>query len=147
MNLSKYGQTTRVMTPVAAGQATNLATVVDTQGFSSSCFYVLISTIAATGVVTCKVQGSANQSSSPDDFTDLEGTALAYGASDDDKVAIIEIDSPSYRYLRLVVTTTVANGTIDGAICIQHKGGVEPVSHGASVVSAEYHLSPGAGVA
>lgn len=148
MNLSRNGKVTRVMNPVAAGQATNTSSAVDMQGYDSATFYALVSTIASSGTVTCKVQGSANESASPDDFTDLAGSAVAYTDSDDNKVAIIEVDKPQYRYLRLVVTTATANGTIDGAICVQTHAKAEPVTHDAStVVGAEYHLAPAAGTA
>jgi hypothetical protein len=107
----------------------------------------MISTIASSGTVVVKLQGSDLLAASPDDYTDLLGTAVNYGDSDDDKVAVIEIDSPSFRYVRIAVVTATANGTIDGGVCVQHKGGSQPVTHDTTVVSAEYHLSPGAGTA
>jgi len=147
-NLSRSGKVTRVMNPVAAGQATNLSSAIDMQGFDSAVFYVSVSTIVSTGTVTCKLQGSANESASPDDYVDLKGTAVAYTDADDNKVAVLEIDHPGYRYLRCVVTTATANGTIDGVIAVQHKAKSEPVTHDSTtVVGSEYHLAPGAGTA
>ena len=140
-NLSRSGKVTRVLNPVAAGQATSLSSAVDMEGFKSVAFYVLVSTIVSSGTVTVKAQGSANESASPDDYADISSTTVSYTDADDNKVTIVELDSPSYRYVRLSVTTATANGTIDGAIAVQHQGKAVPVSHDSSVVGSVYKLA------
>ena len=138
---------TRVMVGVAAGQATNNGSSVDMKGYDSITFIALIGTIVATGTITLKAQQSSDDGDA-DAFSDLEGTAIAYTSDDDDKMVILEINCPLKRYVRPVVTTAVANGTIDGVVAIQTKSSTEPVTHDATtVLSAEFHHAPAEGTA
>ena len=147
MNLSKHGKVTRVMVGVAAGQATNNGDSVDMKGFDSVTFIALIGAIVATGTVTFKVQQSSDDGVA-DGFSDLEGTAISYMADDDNKMAVLEINCPLKRYVRPVLITATANGTIDGVVAIQTKPSAEPVTHDAStVLAAEFHHAPAEGTA
>jgi len=144
MNLSKSAKVTRVSNAVAAGQATTNCSSVDMKGFESVTFIVAIGAIVSTGTVTVKAQQSEDDSS----FADLEGTSIAYTDADDNKLAILEITKPRERYVRPVVITATANGTIDGVIAIQTAANEEPVTHDSStVLSTEQHLAPAEGTA
>lgn len=143
MNLSTSGKITRVSNAVAAGQATTNCSSVDMQGFESVTFVVAIGAIVSTGTVTVKAQQSEDDSS----FADLAGTAIAYTDADDNKLAVLEITKPRERYVRPVVITATANGTIDGVIAIQTAADEEPVSNGSTVVGTEQHLAPAEGTA
>ena len=143
MNLSRFGKVTRVMNGVAAGQATNNGTGVDMKGFDAVTFILLVGDIAGAGTVTLKAQQGADNAA---DWQDLLGTAVAFAAGDDNKVAILEINCPRDRYVRPVVITAVGNGVIDGVIAIQTKAGTEPVTHDATtVVGSEFHQAPAEG--
>lgn len=112
--------------------------------FDAVTFIVSIGTIAATGTVTVKAQQSEDNSS----YSDLEDTAIAYTDSDDNKVALLEVTKPRERYVRCVVTTATANGTIDGVVALQSGPSKEPVTHDSStVVGTEQHLAPAEGTA
>ena len=143
-NLSKLGKVTRLSNAVAAGQATTNCSSVDMKGFDSVTFYALVGAIDATGTVTLKAQQSTDDSS----FADLLGTAVAYTATDDNKVAILEINRPLERYVRPVIITSVANGTIDGVVAIQTRAHNVPVTHDSTtVVASEFHHVPSEGTA
>lgn len=146
MNLSKDCKITRVSNAVAAGQATTNCTAVDMVGFDSVTFVALIGAIVSTGTVTVKAQQSSDNGST-DAFSDLEGTALAYTDADDNKVAVLEIRQPQKRYVRAVITTATANGTIDGVLAMQTHALAEPVTQSTTVVGAELHLAPAEGTA
>ena len=142
MNLSTSGKVTRVSNAVAAGQATTNCSSVDMKGFDAVTFILSVGAIDATGTVTLKAQQSTDNSS----FADLAGTAVAYTASDDNKVAVLEVTKPRERYIRPVVTTATANGTIDGCVAIQSSADTEPVTHDSlTVVGSEHHLAPAEG--
>ena len=141
MNLSTSGKVTRVSNAVAAGQATTNCSSVDMKGFESVTFYLLVGAIDATGTVVMHAEQSEDDSS----FADLESTAVEYTASDDNKVAILEITKPRERYVRPVVITATANGTIDGVIAVQTAAHEEPVTQSSSVVASEQHLCPAEG--
>ena len=144
MNLSTSGKVTRVSNAVAAGTATTNCSSVDMKGFDGVTFIVSVGAIVATGTVTVKAQQSEDDSS----FADLEGTAVAYTDADDNKVAILEITKPRERYVRPVVITATANGTIDSVIAIQTSADAEPITHDSTtVVGSEQHLAPAEGTA
>lgn len=128
---------TRVSNAVAAGTATTNCTAVDMQGWDGVCFIAAIGTIEATGTVTLHVEQSADNSS----FSDLEGTSKALTASDDNELIISDIKKPGDRYVRPVIITATANGTIDGVIAIQYNGSKLPVSNS----NSEFHVSPAEG--
>jgi len=113
------------------------------KGFDAVTFIASIGAIVSTGTVTLKAQQSDDDSS----FADLEGTAVAYTDADDNKLAVLEITSPRERYVRPVVVTATANGTIDCVLAIQTSADAEPITNGSTVVSTEQHLAPAEGTA
>lgn len=150
MNLSKFGKVTRVINGASAGTGTTNGASVDMKGFKSVTFYCLIGSIGSgspLGAVTVKAQQAAALTS-PESFADLTGTAITYTNTDDNKVAIIEIDSPRERYVRPVIVRSGGTSVIDGCIAIQTAAISEPVAHDSgTVVSSEYHLAPAEGTA
>ena len=61
---------------------------------------------------TLKVQQSNDSGGSPDDFTDLAGSAVGVGASDEDVYA--DVKNPQKRYVRAVLSrgTSTTSGDI-----------------------------------
>jgi len=145
-NLISNAKFTRVMNGVAAGQATTNGSSVDMSGFGSVAFVCLIGDIAGSGTVTLKAQQSSDDGVA-DGFSDLLGTAVAYAAGDDNKVAVLEINSPQKRYVRPVVITATGNGVIDGVVAILTKPGVAPVTQPATIIGSELHHAPAEGTA
>ena len=142
MNLSRFGKVTRVSNAAAAATTDVTSSSVDMQGFDSVTFYVAMGAIVSGAATSIHAEQSADDSS----FADLAGTNITIADDDDNQVAILEIEQPSDRYLRVVVDRATQNATVDSIIAVQTKANKEPVTHDSStVVGSEYHLAPDEG--
>lgn len=139
--LTDSAKFSRLSNGVAAGVGTTNCTSVDMSGYDSVTFAIQIGAVDATGVVTIHVEQSEDDSS----FADLEGTEVSYTASDDNKVALLEVNRPREQYVRPVIVRSTANSVIDSVLGIQSKAGEEPVSQSATVLSTTFVHSPGEG--
>lgn len=147
-NFIKNNVVKRVMNAVAAGTTDQTSSAVDTQGFNTCTFIVLLGTLTTGAVTGAKVQQSSDDGAS-DTYADLEGTAKAIADSDDNKMLVIEVTKPRERYLKCVVTRSTQNAVIDGVLAIlSNKGpGKLPVTEDATVAGSELHVSPAEGTA
>lgn len=144
MNLSKNAKLTRISNAAAAGTSDINSSSVDMKGFTAAQFIVAFGTITASAVTSIKLQGSSDDSS----FSDLEGTSQTVADDDDDQCFIIDVDQPTYRYLRVVVDRGTQNAVVDGIFAQQYRGYDGPVTHDSTTVGgSEFHLSVGAGTA
>ena len=151
MNLSKNAKCTRLSNALAAGTGTTNCTAVDTKGFKSTTFYLLLGAVGVSsphGTVQLKILQSPNESASPDDYADLAGTGQTLTTTGDNQVLIVEVDSARERYLRPVIVRSGGTAVVDGLICLQTKAHAEPVAHDSSTVGgSEFHLAPAEGTA
>lgn len=123
---------TRVLNAVAAGTGdTQAGTAVDMTNYDRVRFVVAIGAITSTGTATVKAQAGAASDGS--DAADITGASVAYTDADDNKIAIVEVERPQSRYVRVVVVRATANVVIDGAVAIQAAGRNMPVTQGATV--------------
>ena len=109
------------------------ATEVNALGWSRALWVINIGAMAATAVVTMKVQNSATSSGTLADITSAALTNVtSAGAS---KVFLIDhAVSPSYPYLKLKGTCGTARATL-GAVCVLYdRNGLVRVDHGAGQV-------------
>lgn len=132
--ISQNVKTARVMNAQAAGVTNINSSVVDTANFDIARFEALLGAINATGVVNVKLQGGALADGS--DMADLVGCAVAYGDTDDNKVAILEVSCPRERYMRCVIERTVANSVIDGVLCLLGGPSIAPTTDDAATVKS-----------
>ena len=149
MNLSKFGKVTRVSNAIAAGTGTTNCTGVDMKGYQSVCFYCLLGNVgidSPPGTVQLKAQ-QAEVEGSPETYADLLGTAQTVTTTGDNKVLILEVDSPRERFVRPVLVRAGGTAVIDGVIAVQTKAVAEPVTHDSTVAGSEYHLAPAEGTA
>ena len=131
--LSTSVKTTRVSNAVAAGVTTINSAIIDTLGFDSTRFEVLVGAINATGSVGITVQqGNVSDLS---DAQNLAG-AVSLNDTDDNKVAILEVLRTSRRYLRVQVTRGTANSVIDGIIALQYGARNLPTTDDATTTKA-----------
>lgn len=136
MNLSRFGKCTRVSNAEAAATTDINSSSVDMAGYQSVTFYVQFGAIVSGAATSVHAEQSADDSS----FADLEGTNIAVADTDDNKIAILEIDSPSDRYVRCVVDRGTQNATVDSILAVQTKANIEPVTHDSStVLGSEFH--------
>jgi hypothetical protein len=107
----------RIKAAVAAGQTTQVSDVVDTNGYDSVILVAMIGSIADTGTVV--VQAQQGDLSNGNDQANIEApSAVSFTASDDNKVATIEINRPKSRYVCLSIARGTADSAIDGCIAL-----------------------------
>src|SRR5690606_38752494 len=125
----------------AASTAAVESDIVDVSGFVGVTFVTSFGTADATN--TINIQGKTDNTT--DGMTDLEGTLVSSGTSDED--VIIELYKPRYRYLR-VVAARGASSTLESIWAHLYggsgKGGRNRVP-GTQV--AELHVNAGRGTA
>ena len=144
-DLFKDAKVERVMNGVAAGQAANVSTEVDMQGYDSVLFVGCFGAITATGTVTMKArQDTATGMGSA---ADLLGTDVALDSDDDNRMLLLNLYRPRERFIDVVVTTATANGVIDSVVAIKYNARDLPVTQGSDVGAGETHASPAEGTA
>ena len=128
--------------------STDLAslTVVDTQGFSGCRFIFSFSTITSGAATSIGVCGLAT--SSPTMTTDdLTGSSITVLDTNDDGVFMIDIKSPTQRYLRPWVKRATQNAAVGAVIAELYDPIVQPTSLSATGRGQETWVSPANGTA
>jgi len=145
-NLTKHVKTVRVMNAVAAGQTNQTSSAVAMADFESCRFIVLFGTIDPTATPQIKVQQATTSGGS---YSDLAGTEFELTATDDNKMAIVEVHRPMEPFLKCVVVrdAVAADSTIDGVIAELHGAKELPVVADATALGNEVHVSPAEGTA
>jgi hypothetical protein len=124
-----------------SGTATREGAIIDMAGMEGIVVLVKHATIASSAVGDVHwEQGAASNLS---DAADLEGTAIAVAADDDDQLFASELISPRKRYVRAVVTKNAANAQAESAIYLVYGPRKGPVTTGAD--EQEIHHSPAEG--
>lgn len=125
----------------AATSAVTSATV-DMAGYDGALFFSSFGTADATN--SLKLQQSSDDAAS-DAYSDLEGTSVASGTSDED--VWIDITNPAKRYLKLVATRG-ASSTLESMWVIQYKARSVPVDNTTSgTIIGEQFNGPAEGTA
>ena len=147
-NLQQKVKATRVSNAVAVGTTAVNTTVVDMQGYDGVVFVVACGTIT-DGTPVIKVQ--QGQASNLSDAADLINTGVTLAATDDNKLAIVDVYRPVERYVRCVVDRTIGSPStgcvVDSVVAIQYGAIKEPTTHDSTVALAESHVSPIEGTA
>jgi hypothetical protein len=114
-----------VLTYQADGSSDPDTATVDMAGYDECTFICHVATITGSGTVSMQVKGSA---------TDAVGAAIsgavaqADTSTDSDKLLVVNVVNPAYRYLSATVTRAVANSIISGVIAIRSKAKSAPCS-------------------
>jgi hypothetical protein len=125
----------------SAGTTDINSSIVDTAGYAGVVFLTSLGTANATN--TIKVQQSATNATN--DMTDLEGTKVSSGTSDED--LIVEVHQPTDRYVRAVVNRG-ASSTCESIWAILYGQGNSIATNSVSGTQvAEVHASPAEGTA
>jgi hypothetical protein len=103
---------------LAAGTTAVNSVVVDTQGYKGANWILFFGANLDTAVIVVKVQGSADGSTNWTDITGATQTVTDASAATSDKSLAIQVESPLFRYLRVVITRTVANSSVNCLLCI-----------------------------
>lgn len=142
LNLSKEVKITQVMDTVAAGQVAQTSAVIDMQGFAGVVFVAALTGALITSVATLKVQeDSVNPMTAA---KDLSGASVSYTAAAGytGKSLFVDVYRPKKRYLRCVLTPTIANVGIGAIFAIQYQAGALPTKIDASVIASALAVSP-----
>lgn len=129
----------------AAGTSAITSSAVDMAGFDSVCFIVPLGAIVSGAVTSMKLQQSSDDGGS-DDYTDVTGTSITIGDTDDDKLKYLDVYRPGKRYLKLVVSRATQNATIGGIVAVKYNARSKPVTQGTNV-AGEQHASEAEGTA
>lgn len=142
MQLSNQVKITKVKDHSAAATSGVDSDGVDMAGWDGVLFLTSFGTAAANN--TLKAAQSSDNGSA-DDFSDLAGTSVASGTSDED--VWIDIYRPRKRYVR-VTAARGTSSTLESIWAIQYRGRKAPVSNVVSgTIIGEAHVSPAEGTA
>jgi hypothetical protein len=143
-SLLKNTKVTRISADGAgtASSTPDKTAIIDMAGFDGVMFVALMGDVVATSAVSLRVAGSNTNSSGT--MTLLTGSAGGTaGASDyDDKLVILDVEKPTYRYLEAQLFRVTANAPFDGILAIQYRAGSMPVAQGSTVVASASLASP-----
>lgn len=107
---------------LAAGQATSVSSVLDTNGFDAVMFITILGTVTATGTITQTFLSSPDNNS---DYVTMKVGAnvisLVGTAAMTKQSMIIDFYRPTQRYLEVQTITAVANSVIDGMYAILYR--------------------------
>jgi len=126
----------------AASATPTKATIIDMDGFESVCFVALMGNVLDTSALALKAAGAATNDTGA--MALLTGSAaFTAGASDaDDKLLILDVVKPPYRYIEAQIFHVTANGPFDGILAIQYNGSRVPVTQGSTVIASATSDSP-----
>lgn len=127
---------------VAAGTATTVGEIIDTQGYGGACFIYKLGTVTDGAAVTLKVYQGSNATVS--DVAELAGASAAIATTDSDSEQrlIVDVIKPRERYLRPTIVTATQNVEIDDAICILYNPIVKPITQPTTVDVGTLVVSP-----
>lgn len=124
----------------ADGQSDPDTATVDMAGYDGCLFICMCGTITGSGTVSMQVKGSA---------TDAVGASIsgavaqADTSTDSDKVLMVDLMNPAYRYLSATITRATANSIIGGVLAIRYKARTKSVSQdSASLAAAVVEQAP-----
>ncbi len=131
-NISRQLLIDRGIGTVAVGTSdTQCGDIIDTLGYETIIFGVAFGAIVNTAVTTIKVQYGNNSNGS--DMADISGATVSVADTGDNLVWLSnEVYRPTKRYVRLTVTRSVANSTINGGFVLMARGDFLPPVIGAN---------------
>ena len=133
LSLLKNAEFSRVSNRIAAGVSDQQSTGVDTVNFQAVLFLVAFETIVATAVTSVKAQHSDDNAT----WSDIPDSSVPVVPADDNKIVVLEVKTPSKRYVRAAVDRGTANATIDGIFAARLHPRVKPVTQGATVAGSK----------
>jgi hypothetical protein len=140
MNLSNHVKITKVKDHTTAATSAVESDPVDMQGYEGVMFVTSFGTAAANNTIL-----AAQDVASGGSYTDLLGTSVSSGTSDED--VWIDVYRPSKRYVRVEIARGTSS-TLESIYAIQYGARVLPVSNVVSgTIIGELHVSPAEGTA
>lgn len=136
------------MNAVAVGTTAQNSSILDMAGYDSVMFVASFGTITDG---TPKIKAQQDTVVGFGGAADLLGTGNNLAATDDNKVAILDLQKPLEQFVRCVIDRTIGSPAtgcvIDGIIAIQYNARSVPTTQDTTVASAERHVAPIEGTA
>lgn len=140
-NFFSRNKLVKIADHAAANTTAVTSSIVDTAGYQGVVFLTSLSTANATNTIKVQ-QNTANQTTG---MSDLEGTSVTSGSSDED--LIVEVAQPQERYLQVVVTRG-ASTTCESIWALLYNGDAGIAASVVTGTSAgELHVAPDEGTA
>jgi len=140
--LSSEALITSALATTTGGTSTVTSSAIDMAGYEGALCIVKFGTAAAGN--TLKAQASSDDAVA-DDYTDLEGTSVGVGASDE--IVWLDIKAPRKRYLKFLALRGTST-TLDAGFVLRYGARQLPVDNTtAGTIHGEAHLSPAEGTA
>jgi hypothetical protein len=141
-NLSDSVGLIKVQDHTTANTTTVTSDAIDMLGYEGVLILTSFGTAAANNTV--KVQQSSDDGST-DAYSDLEGTSVVSGTSDED--VWVDVVKPTKRYLKLVAARGTSS-TLESIWAIRYGARKQPVDNTTSgTIIGEAHVSPAEGTA
>lgn len=139
LSMLKDCKITRVENAAAAGTTDLDTDVLDMSGYDGVMFIAVLGDATSGSVLELQAFGNTASSTSSPTPVELTADDVTYtaGASDaDNKLMIVDVIRPAYRYVfaRLVIDTQ--NCAVDGIIAIQYRARSKPVVQGSTVLDS-----------
>jgi hypothetical protein len=132
MNLSKNILPALVQAPLASGGTDLASSYVDTQGCEGVLFTGILGTAGSTDVCTLAAWGSSSTGSTG---SALSGLTMTSTAGVDDKLMVLDVYRPLYRYVKTHLTRSAAV-EFGGTVAQSYGMRVSPVSSTGSTLLA-----------
>lgn len=126
----------------SGGTSTVTSSAIDMSGYENVICIAKFGTAAADNLL--KAQQSSDDAAT-DAYSDLEGTSLGVGASDE--IVWLDIKRPAKRYIKFLALRGTST-TLDAGIVIRYGAREMPVDNTtAGTIHGEQHVSPAEGTA
>lgn len=139
LNLLKDCKITRLKNAVTAGTSDQDGSVLDMSGYDSVLFVAALGDVTDTSVLELQAFGNTADSTSSPTPVELTADSVTYtaGASDaDNKLLVVDVVRPGYRYVFPRLKRGTANAVIDGIFAIQYRAKDVPVTQGSTVLAS-----------
>ena len=115
----------------------------DMAGFEGVLFVAVLGVVTGAGVDALTAQASDDDGGS-DSYGDLAGTSTSK-VTGSNKLLALNVHRPAKRYIRPVLTRSVAASIIGGVIAIRYGARKSPTTQGADVATQVSVISPAEG--
>jgi len=126
----------------AASATPSKATIIDMDGFDSVMFIAAMGNVLDTSVLTLKAAGATTNSTGAMALLTGSATYTAAASDADDKLLILDVVRPPYRYIEAQLFHVTANGPFDGIFAIQYNAARVPTTQGSTVIASATTDSP-----
>lgn len=131
----------------ASNTGTTTSSAIDMAGYESATVLVKLGIVSTGGLATCKLQQSSDDAVA-DGYSDIEGSELvSIGDASTLKFLALEIINPQKRYIKCLVSRSVANVVIDGIFVIKYGAKGQAVTQGSTVDGSVQIVAPAEGTA